>query len=70
MYPLQTRSSRVAPRDTRFIAAIESYVGHQLNRAVLPTIEQVEKAQLTFEETMHKPLERQAKKGEICLALK
>ena len=54
----------IAPRDTRFIAAIESYVGYRLNRAVLPTIEQVEKAQLTFEETMHKPLERQAKKGE------
>lgn len=55
----------VTPRDTRFMAAIEEYVGHRLNRAVLPSREQVEEAEAVFEEAMHKPLERQAKKGEI-----
>ena len=54
----------VTPRDTRFMAAIENYVGHRLKREALPSMEQVSKVQEAFEETMHKPLERQAKKGE------
>lgn len=55
----------VTPRDTRFMTAIENYVGHRLNREMLPSEEEVEKVQAAFEETMHKPLERQAKKGEV-----
>lgn len=55
----------VTPRDTRFMGAIEDYVGYRLNRGQLPTREEVQKAQAAFEEVMHTPLENQARKGEI-----
>lgn len=55
----------VTARDTRFIAAIEKYVGHKLERAALPDEEAIRKAEAAFKETMSQPLERQAKKGEV-----
>lgn len=55
----------VTPNDTRFMDAIENYVGHPLKREVLPSEVELEELAQTFKETMNSPLERQAKKGEV-----
>ena len=54
----------VTPRDTRFMTAIESYVGHPLKRELLPSEVEVDQLEQAFEETMNSPLEIQTKKGE------
>lgn len=55
----------VTKADKRFMEAIEKYVGHTLKRMPLPDLEAIQAAQAEFKETMHRPLEKQAKKGDV-----